>query len=47
VARPPLERRREGVLHDLLREVEVADEADQRREDPSGVRPVEPLDRTG
>jgi len=39
-----LQRRRERVLHHLLGEVEVAEEADQRREDPTRFLAEDALD---
>ena len=42
---PLLESRREGVVHDFLGQVEVADEANQRGQDPARLSAVEALDR--
>jgi hypothetical protein len=42
--RPLLDRRREGFLQRLLGELEIADEADQRREDATRLLPEDPLD---
>lgn len=43
--RPLLDRRRERVLKRLLGEIEVAEEADQRRQNAAGLRAVDRLDR--
>src|SRR5262249_54507807 len=44
VASPRLDRDREGLLHRLLGAVEVAEEADERREDSPGVLAVHSVD---
>ena len=42
--RPPLERRRERVLHRVLGELEVAEDADQGREDTASLVPEDALE---
>ena len=44
VGRPPLDRRRERIVHRLLGEIEVAEETDQRGEDASRVGSIDGLD---
>ncbi len=43
--RPALHRRRERILKRLLGEIEVAEQADQGREDAAGLRAINRLDR--
>jgi hypothetical protein len=45
VAGPPLGRDRKRLLGGLLSEVDVAEEADQRREDPAPLALEDPLDQ--
>ncbi len=44
VSRPPLERDDEGLLHRLLGEVEVAEDADQARDRPPRLVPEQAID---
>jgi len=44
LGRPALHRRREGFLQRLLGEIEIAEQADQRREDPARLGAVDRLD---
>ena len=44
VPRPALQRDREGVLHGLLGEVEVAEHPDERRDRPSRLAPEQAVD---
>jgi hypothetical protein len=44
LARPPLGRDRERLLGGLLGEVDVAEEADQGRQDPAPLAPENLLD---
>jgi hypothetical protein len=45
LAGPPLSRDRERLLGGLLGEVDVAEEADQGREDPAPLALEDPLDQ--
>lgn len=47
VARPFLDRGREGFMQCLLGQVEVTDETNERGQDPSRVRPIERLNPVG
>jgi hypothetical protein len=42
--RPPLQRDDEGVLHRLLREIEVAEDPDQGRDRPPRLVPEQAVD---
>jgi hypothetical protein len=43
--RPLLDRCRERILQRLLGEIEIAEEADERRENPAGLGAINRLDR--